>query len=396
MMGASGGAANGTMLNPRWVELDFKRLNAPPARLAMQLGYERIPSTQVYGFKALQSFELQINRLAGDPYVVHVQVTVSRIGERPSCYAVTSASGRGERVVLPAGEYRIVCALGVAEQVNLELDVLTSPVFTYTRSLVADGAGDALISSQGSEALKSLVADGAGDALISSQGGSASKALVADGAGCGLVIGQGYSNAAGFVADGAGEALVISRDYSTAAGLVADGAGEAVITPGKAPPRFVADGAGEALVIGRDYSTAAGLVADGAGEAVITPGEVPPRFVADGAGEALCTVAPFEWVDGGPSSPCSGSWSVQVVDGVVQWNSQNPPASPEEAAAALLGVDGGDFELAMAWSYPPRCADGGDFDTGAPILYPFPQNTDGGDFDAPPVPGGRAHTLTAS
>ncbi len=377
MMGASGGAANGTMLNPRWVELDFKRLNAPPARLAMQLGYERIPSTQVYGFKALQPFELQINRLASDPYVVHVQVTVSRIGERPSCYAVTSASGRGERVVLPAGEYRIVCALGVAEQVNLELDVFTSPVFTYMRSLVAEGEGTALLQAEGSEAGKSLVADGAGDALISSQGGSASKALVADGAGCALVIGQGYSTAAGLVADGASEAVIIRGEAEVALGLVADGAGEAVIIRGEA-------------------EVALGLVADGAGEALITPGAVLPRFVADGAGEALCTVAPFEWVDGGPSSPCSGSWSVQVVDGVVQWNSQNPPASPEEAAAALLGVDGGDFELAMAWSYPPRCADGGDFDTGAPILYPFPQNTDGGDFDAAPAPGERAHTLTAS
>ncbi len=328
MMAASGGGPNGTVLNPNWVEVGLQQIDPPLIRLQTQLGYERIPSTQVFGFKASKRFELQINRRSADPYIVHVQITVYRIGERRSVYAVTTASGRGDLVELPAGDYRIICALGIPEQVDLELELLVRPARTYISNATADGRGSAILSGQGAR-------------------------------------------------------LPLA--------IIASGKGEAFFKPVANRPRLaaVAVGCSKAWIVRRDYQIAEGLVAEGNSAALIQQSAVEHWAIAGGAGTATAAVAPFEWVAGGPSEPCTDSWTVQVVDGVVQWNSDNPPSSTDEVIQALLGVDGGDFEQGQAWSYPPRCADGGDFDQGAPILYPLPQQADGGDFD-------QANTLSRS
>jgi hypothetical protein len=349
MMAASGGGPNGTVLNPNWVEVGLQQIDPPLIKLQTQLGYERIPSTQVFGFKASKRFELQINRRSTDPYIVHVQITVYRIGERRSVYAITTASGRGDLIELPAGDYRIICALGIPEQVDLELELLVRPAPTYISNATADGRGSAILSGQGARLPLAIIASGKGEAFFKPVANRPRLAAVA--VGC-------------------SKAWIVRRDYQIAEGLVAEGNSKAWIDR-------------------RDYQIAEGLVAEGSSAALIQQSAVEHWAIAGGAGTATAAVAPFEWVAGGPSEPCTDSWTVQVVDGVVQWNSDNPPSSTDEVIQALLGVDGGDFEQGQAWSYPPRCADGGDFDQGAPILYPLPQQADGGDFD-------QANTLSRS
>ena len=147
MISASGGGPNGTMLHPITLDATLQQVDPKPHCVPLQLGYERIPSTQVLGFTVKRSFECQIIRRGDDPYLVHVQITMVRLGERRTVYAITTANGIGELATLPAGEYRVICAIGIPEQVNLEVCLLLRPVRTQLGRLIATGTNTAFIHS---------------------------------------------------------------------------------------------------------------------------------------------------------------------------------------------------------------------------------------------------------
>lgn len=73
------------------------------------------------------------------------------------------------------------------------------------------------------------------------------------------------------------------------------------------------------------------------------------------------------------------AWKARLRNGLVQYSAERPPTRTQ-AVQELVGLDGGDWFLELSNSYPHRSADGGDFHTGALVLWPTPQLADGGDF----------------
>lgn len=157
----AGGSAIGSTRAPIAVDVNLGQVEPPPISVSMRLGYEELPSVQVYEFVFPRPAELRLVRRGEDRYIVHVQVTVSG-GGPGSAYAITTANGEGEWKVLPAGVYRITCALGIPEEIDVELDIHARPR-RWRLQGIADGHGSGLAIPSPSSA--QLIAQGADQSL---------------------------------------------------------------------------------------------------------------------------------------------------------------------------------------------------------------------------------------
>jgi len=123
-----------------------KALNLPllgSARVRTRLGYEAEASTEVWAFTAKTDLRLQVTRHSEDRYANCVAVALVDGGNRRVAPLVASAGGVGEVATVPPGYYKIVASLGVAEQVQIELELSLSPARTLQAAalLTAGGLG---------------------------------------------------------------------------------------------------------------------------------------------------------------------------------------------------------------------------------------------------------------
>jgi hypothetical protein len=135
-----GAASGGTIGRPIPVAIDLSRVNPAPIERRQQLGYEALPSTAVYGISSPRRFELRLARDGSDRYAVHIQITlIDSTGQAVA--AVTSACGQLEWQQLPAGDYRIIAALLIPEQVELGLTIEARPHRVRLANAIAAGQG---------------------------------------------------------------------------------------------------------------------------------------------------------------------------------------------------------------------------------------------------------------
>lgn len=123
-----------------------KALNLPllgSARVRTRLGYEAEASTEVWAFTARTDLRLQVTRHSEDRYANCVAVALVDGGNRRVAPLVATASGVGEAATVPPGYYKLVVSLGVAEQVQVELELSASPARTLQAAalLTAGGLG---------------------------------------------------------------------------------------------------------------------------------------------------------------------------------------------------------------------------------------------------------------
>lgn len=136
-----GAASSGTTLAPVEVALDLAVVSPAPIERRALLGYEALPATAVFVVRSAKRFELRLGRDSRDRAAVHIQVSVID-GTGRAVYAITTASGQGDWLVLPAGEYRIIAALLMPEEVELGLTIEARPARTRIGPVVAAGRGD--------------------------------------------------------------------------------------------------------------------------------------------------------------------------------------------------------------------------------------------------------------
>lgn len=136
--------SSGTLSNPIAVAIDLSRLNPPPIERRQLLGYEAIPSTAVYGISSPRRFELQLTRDGSDRYAVHIQITVINSAGQ-AVAAITRADGQLNWLTLPAGDYRIIAALLIPEQVELGLTIEARPARTPMPPAFAAGSGGGVL-----------------------------------------------------------------------------------------------------------------------------------------------------------------------------------------------------------------------------------------------------------
>ncbi len=134
----------GTLNRPKPIEMP--RLGQQT--LHTRLGFEATPSSEVWGFQAPYPLQLQVNRRSEDRMANCVAVALLDGGNRHVAPLVATARGIGAPVTVPAGEYKIIASLGIAEEVTVELEVNVAPPLSLAGRLlqVAGGAG-ALLSS---------------------------------------------------------------------------------------------------------------------------------------------------------------------------------------------------------------------------------------------------------
>jgi hypothetical protein len=135
-----GAASSGTIGRPVPVAIDLSRVNPAPIERRQRLGYEALPSTAVYGISSSRRFELRLARDGSDRYAVHIQITlIDSTGQAVA--AVTRADGQLDWQQLPAGDYRIIAALLIPEEVELGLTIEARPYRARLAGAVADGQG---------------------------------------------------------------------------------------------------------------------------------------------------------------------------------------------------------------------------------------------------------------
>ena len=113
----------GTLNRPKRFELPLLQ----PHSLYTRLGYEAEPSSEVWQFTATAAVTLQVNRISSDRYANSVAVALLDGANRRVAPLVESALGVGQPVRLEAGVYKLVAALGLPEQVNVELQLNAAP-----------------------------------------------------------------------------------------------------------------------------------------------------------------------------------------------------------------------------------------------------------------------------
>lgn len=135
-----GVSSGGTLSRPVPIAIDLTRVDPATIQKRQLLGYEALPSTAVYGISSPRRFELRLGRDSSDRYARHIQVSVIDAAGQ-TAYQITTASGQGEWQLLPAGDYRIVAALLIPEEVELGLTIVARPARTRLGPVVAEGAG---------------------------------------------------------------------------------------------------------------------------------------------------------------------------------------------------------------------------------------------------------------
>lgn len=127
----------GTLNRPKPIEMP--RLGQQV--LHTRLGYEATPSTEVWAFHAPFPLQLQVTRRSEDRAANCVAVALLDEGNRRVAPLVATARGVGLPVTVPAGSYRIIAALGIPEEVTVELEVNVAPPVGLAGSLLARLAG---------------------------------------------------------------------------------------------------------------------------------------------------------------------------------------------------------------------------------------------------------------
>lgn len=113
----------GTLNRPKQFEMPWLGRHS----LHTSLGYEAMPSSEVWAFATPRGLQLQVTRRSDDAMANCVAVALLDDNNRHVAPLVATAGGVGEPVTVPAGEYRIIASLGVAEMVQIELEVNAQP-----------------------------------------------------------------------------------------------------------------------------------------------------------------------------------------------------------------------------------------------------------------------------
>jgi hypothetical protein len=114
----------GTLRQPKRFELPL----LSPHRIKSRLGYEAVPASEFWQFTVTGPVRLQVNRISKDRYANSVGVALLDESNRRVAPLVQSASGRGTPVEIPAGTYKVVASLGLAENLkDLVFEFLALP-----------------------------------------------------------------------------------------------------------------------------------------------------------------------------------------------------------------------------------------------------------------------------
>lgn len=141
----------GTLHRPKRFELPLMRSHS----LFTRLGYEAEPSSEVWQFEAVAALTLQVNRISADRYANSVAVALLDQNNRRVAPLVESALGVGAPVRIEPGVYKVVAALGLSEQVKVELQFNALPARGLAGALPMQlNAGAALLQGGGSRTLK--------------------------------------------------------------------------------------------------------------------------------------------------------------------------------------------------------------------------------------------------
>lgn len=115
---------HGTLVNPKPIELPE---HGGVAEVSTELGYEAVPSTDVWLIRIPRLSHLRVDRLCDDRYAVHVGAALIDMNNKRVAPLVQSASGRGELVTVEPGTYKIVASLGMPVRlpaITFRLDVV--------------------------------------------------------------------------------------------------------------------------------------------------------------------------------------------------------------------------------------------------------------------------------
>lgn len=96
-----------------------------------QLGFSATPSTEVWEFTVPAPTWLRVVRKSSDRMINCVAVALLDEGNKRVAPLVARESGIGDPVRIEAGTYKVIAALGLAEEVRLELDIHSWPGTTW-------------------------------------------------------------------------------------------------------------------------------------------------------------------------------------------------------------------------------------------------------------------------
>lgn len=113
----------GTLQKPKPLELPL--LGRKEVRT--RLGYEAESSTDVWAFTTPRPLRLKATRRSDDRYANCVAVALLNGDNRRVASLVASANGQGDIVLLSAGSYKLIAALGIAEKVQVAIELDTTP-----------------------------------------------------------------------------------------------------------------------------------------------------------------------------------------------------------------------------------------------------------------------------
>lgn len=106
---------HGTLVNPKRWELPSM---GGITEATTQLGYEAVPSTDVWQITVPRKSDLRMTRISSDRYAVHVGAALIDQNNKRVAPLVQSASGKGEVVTVEAGTYKVVVSLGMPVRIG--------------------------------------------------------------------------------------------------------------------------------------------------------------------------------------------------------------------------------------------------------------------------------------
>lgn len=121
----------GTLRQPKPLELPLLH----PLQVRSKLGYEAVPASEFWCFELKGRSRLLVNRISTDRYANCVGVALLNRNNQRVAPLVQSASGRGVAVDVPAGFYKLVASLGIAELIkDLILEIEVTPLASALRA----------------------------------------------------------------------------------------------------------------------------------------------------------------------------------------------------------------------------------------------------------------------
>jgi hypothetical protein len=132
----------GTRSKPLPLNLDLSK-GEQVQLLPMRFGFDALPASQFIGFELESWTEMKLIRHSKDPYAVHVAAAATGPGQDPISFPlITTHNGITDWFRLQPGPWRICVALGVALDVEVDLELAFRPAETMASVVLTPGQNE--------------------------------------------------------------------------------------------------------------------------------------------------------------------------------------------------------------------------------------------------------------